>query len=138
MSVCVQLWNSLDEPCFAGRGADAFKLQINSALLFGRSLFPFPLPFPIISSLVGVSLQVFFNLQNFSAANILPVCSCYWHMCYRNDSIIKYQLLFVGNNTFLQKHNYNILHFIRRNERITILFFGNLKQTSDLLQEFLL
>ena len=32
---CVQLCNSLDEPCFAGDGAAAFKSQINRALLFG-------------------------------------------------------------------------------------------------------
>ena len=29
---CVQLWNSLDEPCFAGDGVAAFKSVINRAL----------------------------------------------------------------------------------------------------------
>ena len=31
---CVQLWNSLDEPCFAGDGVVAFKSQINRAFLW--------------------------------------------------------------------------------------------------------
>ena len=31
---CVQLWNSLDEPCFAGDGVAAFKSLINHSLLF--------------------------------------------------------------------------------------------------------
>ena len=31
--MCVQSWNSLDEPCLAGEGAAAFKSRINRALL---------------------------------------------------------------------------------------------------------
>ena len=31
----VQFWNSLDEPCAAGKGVAAFKSHINSALFFG-------------------------------------------------------------------------------------------------------
>ena len=31
---CVQLWNSLDYPCFACDGVATFKSQINRALLF--------------------------------------------------------------------------------------------------------
>ena len=31
---CVQLYNSLDEPCFAGDGVDALKSRINRTLFF--------------------------------------------------------------------------------------------------------
>ena len=34
VSACVQVWNSLNEPCFAGDGVAAFKSQINRAFLF--------------------------------------------------------------------------------------------------------
>ena len=37
---CVQLWNCLDEPCFAGDGAAAFNSRINRALLLDGFVFP--------------------------------------------------------------------------------------------------
>ena len=41
VTACVQFSNSLDKSCFAGDGIAAFKSQLNRALLFGISLFPF-------------------------------------------------------------------------------------------------
>ena len=38
----VQVWNSLDEPCFAGDEEAAFKSRINRSLLIDRSIFPSP------------------------------------------------------------------------------------------------
>ena len=71
----------MDESCSVDDGVALFKSQINRALLFCRSVFPYSTTLPYnFQSSGGLVAYGFLTLYDFAEANVLPFNSCYWHM----------------------------------------------------------